>query len=192
MGNRPNEGYAEMTVCLYLPDGRVGFMFKRPHIEGHTSRTMPAGCSSTWSRRTRSTTSPTTATCASSPTRARWRNPAPRSANPHEPCTIDLKVTAVADPSGGEPEWDEGEEPPRRHVARVRDAVTPSSRWPSSGACRSATNASISTPGSGSGITRGARVSGRASGGTGGSPPASVRSASRARCAASATSSTAT
>lgn len=32
MGNRANEGYAEMTVCLYLPDGRVGFMFKRPSI----------------------------------------------------------------------------------------------------------------------------------------------------------------
>ena len=22
LGNRPNEGHAEMTVCLYLPDGR--------------------------------------------------------------------------------------------------------------------------------------------------------------------------
>ncbi|MEZ5218670.1 MAG: hypothetical protein R2705_11260 [Ilumatobacteraceae bacterium] len=32
MGNRANEGQAEMTVCLYLPDGRVGFMFKRPEI----------------------------------------------------------------------------------------------------------------------------------------------------------------
>ncbi|MBA3303237.1 MAG: hypothetical protein H0U26_05115, partial [Acidimicrobiia bacterium] len=32
MGNRPNEGYAEMTVCLYLPDGRVAFMYKRPEI----------------------------------------------------------------------------------------------------------------------------------------------------------------
>src|SRR5712671_2538967 len=30
LGNRPNEGYAEMTVCVYLPDGRVAFMFKRP------------------------------------------------------------------------------------------------------------------------------------------------------------------
>ena len=37
LGNRANEGYAEMTVCLYLPDGRVGFMFKRPHIEGHVA-----------------------------------------------------------------------------------------------------------------------------------------------------------
>jgi hypothetical protein len=32
LGNRPNEGYAEMTTCFYLPDGRVAFMFKRPEI----------------------------------------------------------------------------------------------------------------------------------------------------------------
>jgi hypothetical protein len=32
LGNRANEGYAEMTICLYLPDGRVGFMFARPEI----------------------------------------------------------------------------------------------------------------------------------------------------------------
>jgi len=32
VGNRPNEGYAEMSVCLYLPDGRVGFMYARPKI----------------------------------------------------------------------------------------------------------------------------------------------------------------
>jgi len=32
LGNRANEGYAEMTVCLFLPDGRVGFTFARPEI----------------------------------------------------------------------------------------------------------------------------------------------------------------
>jgi hypothetical protein len=32
LGNRPNERYAEQTTCLYLPDGRVGFMFQRPEI----------------------------------------------------------------------------------------------------------------------------------------------------------------
>ncbi|HJQ82950.1 MAG TPA: hypothetical protein VKA21_02665 [Candidatus Binatia bacterium] len=32
LGNRANEGYAEMTVCLYLPDGRVAFMYGRPAI----------------------------------------------------------------------------------------------------------------------------------------------------------------
>ena len=36
IGNRPNEGYAEISVCLYLPGGRVGFMFGRPKIEGNT------------------------------------------------------------------------------------------------------------------------------------------------------------
>src|SRR5947208_7155668 len=32
IGNRPNERHAEMTLCLYLPDGRVAFMFARPEI----------------------------------------------------------------------------------------------------------------------------------------------------------------
>jgi hypothetical protein len=32
LGNRANEGYAELTACLYLPDGRVAFMFQRPEI----------------------------------------------------------------------------------------------------------------------------------------------------------------
>jgi hypothetical protein len=36
-GNRANEGYAEMTVCLYLPGGRVGFMFKRAEISDNDS-----------------------------------------------------------------------------------------------------------------------------------------------------------
>jgi len=35
VGNRPNEGHAEMTVCLYLPDGRVAFMFQRADIDGN-------------------------------------------------------------------------------------------------------------------------------------------------------------
>ena len=32
LANRANEGKGEMTVCLYLPDGRVGFMFARPEV----------------------------------------------------------------------------------------------------------------------------------------------------------------
>lgn len=30
IGQRANQSFSEMTVCLYLPDGRVGFMFSRP------------------------------------------------------------------------------------------------------------------------------------------------------------------
>ena len=36
IGNRPNEHYAEMSVCIYLPDGRVGFMFARPEISDNS------------------------------------------------------------------------------------------------------------------------------------------------------------
>lgn len=32
LGNRVNEGYAELSVCLYLPDGRIACQFKRPKI----------------------------------------------------------------------------------------------------------------------------------------------------------------
>ena len=33
IGNRPNEGYAEMTVCFYEPDGSAAFMWKKPEIQ---------------------------------------------------------------------------------------------------------------------------------------------------------------
>ena len=32
IGNRPHEGHAEVSVCVYLPDGRVAFWFCRPKI----------------------------------------------------------------------------------------------------------------------------------------------------------------
>lgn len=32
LGNRLNEGYAELSVCIYLPDGRVACQFLRPGI----------------------------------------------------------------------------------------------------------------------------------------------------------------
>jgi hypothetical protein len=43
IGNRPNERYAEQTTCLYLPDGRVGFVFGRPEISGN-DRFRAGGC----------------------------------------------------------------------------------------------------------------------------------------------------
>jgi hypothetical protein len=32
LGNRANEGYAELSVCAYLPDGRIACQFQRPAI----------------------------------------------------------------------------------------------------------------------------------------------------------------
>jgi len=34
IGQRANQGFSEMTVCLYLPDGRVAFLFARPQEIG--------------------------------------------------------------------------------------------------------------------------------------------------------------
>jgi hypothetical protein len=41
LGNRPNEGRAEMSCCVYLPGGEVGFMHARPQIADN--RAMDAG-----------------------------------------------------------------------------------------------------------------------------------------------------
>jgi hypothetical protein len=35
IGNRVNEGYAEVSVCTYLPGGRVGFAYARPTIDSN-------------------------------------------------------------------------------------------------------------------------------------------------------------
>ena len=35
IGNRPNEGHAEVSRCVYLPDGSVGFLYGRPRISGN-------------------------------------------------------------------------------------------------------------------------------------------------------------
>src|SRR5690606_33062164 len=112
MGNRPNEGYAEMTVCLYLPDGRVAFIFKRPRIEGHTAH--DAGglrFEVVEPYRAHRVTYDGTVCVLARPRdmadpRAAFR------ASPHEPWTIDLGRVAVARPWGGEPEWEEGDDRP--------------------------------------------------------------------------------
>ena len=41
LANRPNEGRGEMSCCIYLPDGRIGFMFKRP--ERHDNDALDGG-----------------------------------------------------------------------------------------------------------------------------------------------------
>lgn len=112
MGNRVNEGYAELTVCLYLPDGKVGFMFKRPKIdtnEEHNAGGLKFEVIKPYEEHRityegkvcvldhpRDMADPKTA----------FEN------NPHVECSIDLHLKAVAEAWGGEPEWEEGEDKP--------------------------------------------------------------------------------
>ncbi len=35
IGNRVNEGHAELSVCLYLPGGRIACSFRRPGISAN-------------------------------------------------------------------------------------------------------------------------------------------------------------
>lgn len=37
LGNRVNEGHAEMSCCVYLPDGRIAFMHNKPEISSNES-----------------------------------------------------------------------------------------------------------------------------------------------------------
>jgi hypothetical protein len=112
MGNRPNEGHAEMTVCLYLPDGRVGFMFARPRIDGHEAHDAAGLRFEVLAPYREHRVTYDGDVCVL----ARPRDMAdPKSAfarNPRESCAIDLHLVAAAQPFGGEPEWEEGEVPP--------------------------------------------------------------------------------
>jgi hypothetical protein len=121
IGNRANEGYAEMTVCLYLPPEsphRVGFMFKRADIANNDQ--LDAG-GLTW-----------TMVKPFEELKIRYEgkvllldDPAqmadPKTAfanNPYAPCTVELTFTGQGRPSmfGGEPE--ESHEAPGEEFAK--------------------------------------------------------------------------
>src|SRR4051794_3944607 len=104
IGNRANERYAEMTVCLYLPDGRVGFMFKRPEIEDNAAFDaggMRITCEEPFER----------LTVAFSGKVVMLDDPLvmadPRTAfaeNPYDVADVSLTYTRISDMFGGEPE----------------------------------------------------------------------------------------
>jgi hypothetical protein len=103
IGNRPNEGHAEVTTCVYLPDGRVAFMFGRPEITGN-ERFEAGGASF-------EVVEPF------EELRVRWSGRLvmlgrplemadPRAAfteNPYERCEFELTFRGASDPWGGEP-----------------------------------------------------------------------------------------
>lgn len=126
LGNRPNEGHAEMTVCLYLPDGRVAFMFKRPPIEGHEA--LDAGGMRI---EVQEPFEHLTATYGGSV--VVLEDPLemadPRAAftgNPRQRAEVDLTFTRVSDMVGGEPEERHerpGEEFARGHYEQLHAAT---------------------------------------------------------------------
>jgi hypothetical protein len=112
MGNRVNEGNAELTICLYLPDGKVAFQFKRPKIttnDEHNAGGLKFEVIKPYEEH-RITYSGKV--CVLDEPRDMAE---PREAftnNPHVECEIDLNLKAVGPAQGGEPEWEEGEAKP--------------------------------------------------------------------------------
>ncbi len=115
-GNRANEGYAEMTVCLYLPDGQVGFMFKRAEIDNNDA--FDAGgirfdviepfkrLDVTYTGKVVLLDDP-----------LQMADPkAAFTSNPYEPCEVRIEYTGVSDMFGGEP--DEPHEAPGEEFAK--------------------------------------------------------------------------
>jgi len=103
LGNRPNEGQAEMTLCLYLPDGSAAFMFARPTIDGN-DRFDAAGMSFVVEEPMR------LHRIRYAGTACHLRRPLdlldPKAAftsNPHVPVSLDLRYAAAAKVHGGEP-----------------------------------------------------------------------------------------
>ena len=116
LGNRPNEGTGEMTLCLYLPDGRVAFMFRRPSVT-----TNDAFCAA--GMRFEVITPFSLLTVRYEGRAVILDDPKemadPRRAftsNPHTDCSVDLRYRGLSSMFGGEP--DEPAERPGEEFAR--------------------------------------------------------------------------
>lgn len=126
LANRANEGRGEMTVCLYLPDGRVGFMFQRPEVR--TNDAFDAA-----GMRFEVVTPFEELTVSYAGKVVMLDDPLamadPRVAfteNPDERCTAELTYTRVSDMVGGEPDQPHerpGEEFAKGHYEQLVRAV---------------------------------------------------------------------
>jgi hypothetical protein len=109
MGNRPNEGYAEMTACFYLPDGRAAFWFARPHIntnEAHDAGGLRFEVVTPFALHRVTYDGPVI--LLDDPTRMEDPKRA-FTESPRTECHLEQVHRGIARPWGGEPEAEEGE-----------------------------------------------------------------------------------
>ena len=99
IGNRPNEGHAEVTTCIYLPDGRVAFMYSRPEISDNEQ--FSAGGASL------EVIEPFESLRVEYSGKVVVEMADPRAAftsNPYEHATVSLDYSGASKPWGGEPQ----------------------------------------------------------------------------------------
>ena len=174
LGNRANEGYAEMTTCIYLPDGRVGVhvqpardrrqrrVRRRRHaLRGDRRRSR--SCASRYDGQGR----------AARRAARRWR--IPRKAfteNPWVECAVDLTYRGVVTDVRRRAR-ERRRHPARGRLRAVRRGPLRAAHRRSRARSGSATRSGRST-GSACATTRGARATGRRRGTTAGSRPTSA------------------
>ncbi len=126
LGNRANEGRGEMTICLYLEDGRVAFMFQRPKVTTNEAFDA-AGMRFEVVEPFRELTVHYEGNVAVLEDPLQMADPrAAFQSNPHVPCTVDLTYRGTAPMFGGEPDEPtemSGEEFARGHYEQLVGAT---------------------------------------------------------------------
>jgi len=126
LGNRANEGHGEMTVCIWLPDGRVAFMFARPEVTTNDAFDAAGMCFAVvepFKELRVSYTGPVvllTDPLQMADPRAAFTT------NPHLSCTVELTYYGRSDMFGGEPDTSTehpGEEFARGHYEQLVEAT---------------------------------------------------------------------
>ena len=108
LGNRANEGYAEMTTCIYLPDGTVGFMYARPEIDNNDAFDAGGMRFEVVTPFEELTVTYDGKVCMlDDPLEMADPGKAFRE-NPYEPCTVRLTYRGLSPMAGGEPVNDDG------------------------------------------------------------------------------------
>lgn len=122
IGNRPNEGHAEVTTCIYLPDGRVAFMFSRPEIDSN-ERFAAGGATFEVHEPFHSLEVGYAGKVVVLEEPLQMADPREAfTANPYEHATVSLAYEGASDPWGGEPQGvreRSGEEFARGHYEQL-------------------------------------------------------------------------
>jgi len=109
IGNRPNEGYAEVSTCLFLPGGTVAFWYVKPEITANDAH--DAGglrCRTVEPHRVHTVGYDGEVVVLDDP--AQMEDPRSAfKANPHRPCRVDLTFEALSDTFWPWAPADEGE-----------------------------------------------------------------------------------
>jgi len=109
LGNRANEGHAELSVCLYLPDGAIACQFQRPPINSN-DRFEAGGLVYTVAEPFKTLSIGYEGSVYVLENAGELANPkSVFTTAPRQPCVVDWQITGCSPMHGGEPTEADGE-----------------------------------------------------------------------------------